>query len=376
MPGSIRIQNALMAGSLALGVGCSGLKNSVSVYAIPADGEPRGVSGLDFDGDGEPELLSLYQDSAVLGVYRLPARDATAGTRAGHDAQRFTLDGRASAIHRWTTQGRRPGFVAVFPSEGKVVAHAPSPQGWQRYLVYAGPTGPIEALPVDLDGDGLQDVALVSADDERQLVLVHNTGHGFASPTAVPLNPRPRATPTLAAADFQGNGLADLLCGMPTGSIDTAVPDHLRLFRGNQAGSLSDETWYAMPWPQRVATGDVDGDGNVDAVGFGRSGAWLAYGLGDGWLDKPRRVMSRSFVDGHVADLDGDGRAELVGLDNKRAELRVLSPVGPRRFTTVATFAVGQSPVSLAHIRRGPTSLLVTANARSSDFTVLEFEPT
>ena len=91
--------------------------------------------------------------------------------------------------------------------------------------------------------------------------------------------------------------------------------------------------WRVEKHPRFLA--DLTGDGRADIVGFGDAGVWTALSNGDGTFQAPRFVLANfGFkaggwrVDKHprfLADMTGDGRADIVGfgdagvLDGARA---------------------------------------------------------
>ena len=83
-------------------------------------------------------------------------------------------------------------------------------------------------------------------------------------------------------------------------------------------------SWSGQSWgpeqPRFVA--DLTGDGRADIVGFGLDGVWVSINNGNGTFQPPNMVLSAfSFhtgwmVERHprfLADLTGDGRADIVG---------------------------------------------------------------
>ena len=70
---------------------------------------------------------------------------------------------------------------------------------------------------------------------------------------------------------------------------------------------------------------DVDGDGKADVVGFGEAGAYVSLSQGDKfgepglWIDNYGYSAGGWRVDKHpriMADGDGDGKADVVGFGN------------------------------------------------------------
>jgi FG-GAP-like repeat len=83
-------------------------------------------------------------------------------------------------------------------------------------------------------------------------------------------------------------------------------------------------SWTGQSWgpeqPRLVA--DLTGDRTADIVGFGLEGVWVSLNNGNGTFQPPNMVLSAfSFhtgwtVERHprfLADLTGDGRADIVG---------------------------------------------------------------
>ncbi|MCJ8504546.1 VCBS repeat-containing protein [Kocuria flava] len=85
------------------------------------------------------------------------------------------------------------------------------------------------------------------------------------------------------------------------------------------------------------ALGDLNGDGRADVVGFGDAGVWVGYGRADGTFAAPALAV-RDFgwnqgwrVDRHprhVADVDGDGRDDLVGFGDAGVVVSYAQPGG------------------------------------------------
>ncbi|MFI7481822.1 FG-GAP repeat domain-containing protein [Kocuria sp. M1R5S2] len=83
--------------------------------------------------------------------------------------------------------------------------------------------------------------------------------------------------------------------------------------------------------------GDVNGDGRADVVGFGDPGTFVAYGQADGTFTAPQlKIRNFGTAQGWntaqhlrtVADVDGDGRDDLVGFGNAGVLVSYAQPDG------------------------------------------------
>ena len=128
-------------------------------------------------------------------------------------------------------------------------------------------------------------------------------------------------------ADLTGNGRADIV-GFGDAGVWTALGNGDGTFQearfvlanfGIEAGG-----WQVDKHPRVLA--DLTGNGHADIVGFGDAGVWTALGNGDGTFQDARFVLANFGieaggwqVDKHprfLADLTGNGRADIVGFGN------------------------------------------------------------
>ena len=177
----------------------------------------------------------------------------------------------------------------------------------------------------DLTGDGRPDivgfgmdgtwVALGNGDGTFQPATLVSGDFGFNLGWRVGTHPR-------FMADLTGDGRADILgfgfdgiwigLGHGDGTFEPAK------FVLAELGS--NQGWNA-DYPRFLA--DVTGDGVPDVVGFGMDGVWVALGIGEGRF-QPAALVSGDLasntgwrVGNHprfVVDVNGDGRADLIGI--------------------------------------------------------------
>ena len=160
-------------------------------------------------------------------------------------------------------------------------------------------------------------------------------------------------------ADITADGRADVVGFGDTG-VWTALSNGDGTFQP-PAVVLANFSVHAGGWrvdkhPRFLA--DLTGDGRADIVGFGDAGVWTALSNGDGTFQTPQFVLADLGyegggwrVDKHprvLADLTGDGRADIVGF----GDAGVLVPLsfGDGTFREQPLFVVP----NFGHRRSGP----------------------
>lgn len=121
------------------------------------------------------------------------------------------------------------------------------------------------------------------------------------------------------AADIVGFGNAGMYVSLNDGEGNFDDPYLAVNTFGYEAGG-----WRVSRHPRMLA--ELDGDGQADVVGFGNAGVYVALNLGDGVFESPRFVVDTFGyqaggwqVDRHprmMADCDGDGLDDIVGFGN------------------------------------------------------------
>ncbi|HEY6194567.1 MAG TPA: FG-GAP-like repeat-containing protein [Candidatus Eisenbacteria bacterium] len=180
------------------------------------------------------------------------------------------------------------------------------------------PTGAVSA---DLNGDGIQDVVLVTTGDGNLVTLLGQgaggVGNGsFAAPVSVATGSSPAC---LALLDVNADGILDAIVGAQGDNT-------LQLHLGQGGGGVGDGTFGpATPLdtlafaPTAIVTADFDEDGILDlAVAGGGTTLAMIRGLGtagvpDGTFAAPVTVNAGSQARGLVAyDWNGDGITDLA----------------------------------------------------------------
>jgi RHS repeat-associated protein len=173
---------------------------------------------------------------------------------------------------------------------------------------------------VDLTGDGLPDVLSIAGTRVR---CWRNRGDGWLDgPVVLPAVPAALSLdrPTVAFADLDGNGRVDLFTA--DRRIAVAYPADGRGGFAAEPVVFADRPDLRLADPSTRLT-DVDGDGVVDLLATGRDAFLLyRHRPGDGW-QQPRAVARVRDLDRfpdvafgergvRLADMTGDGLADLV----------------------------------------------------------------
>ena len=185
----------------------------------------------------------------------------------------------------------------------------------------------MDAVAADLDGDG--DIDLVVANEFGPNIILHNDGAGRFAEMSALLPDKLLDSEDIAVADFNADGRPDLLFVSEDTrdnelylAVEGGYEDHSENFR---AGGTSNA----------VASGDVDGDGDIDIVigNNGQNDLLLNDGAGVFTLATATNLPERASItqDVELADIDGDGDLDLVEANEDRN--RLLINDGRGRFT-------------------------------------------
>jgi hypothetical protein len=304
---------------------------------------------VDLDGDGRNELVVLAQREV-----RVYARDENG--RLG-EPRRYPLadEGCYGLLVRHVDEDERLDLLYLVPR---------SDYAWRVRFQRAGgefgpersfrvPTPRRRLVPIRVDErDAFASVNSRTGLIEFQALARHEEGPGPEDVMSI----RVYSTPTddngsqhYATGDLDGDGDLDLVVGDRRGA-------RVWLWTQDSGGVFATQVAFpSLSDIRSVVAGDVDGDGRhelfVASPGEGTIG--LSRMLADGRLSYPEPVVTGERpLDAAAVDLDGDGRVELCWLDRDDSKRSVVV----HRLQDDGSWAEGQR-VELADLRTDPLAI-------------------
>ncbi len=180
----------------------------------------------------------------------------------------------------------------------------------------------------DLNGDGKLDAVVADEGTFTVGVLLGNGDGTFQAIATYPVNVYPSE---IAIGDLDGDGKPDVV----------AATAGLTVLRGKGDGTLAAAVDSVIGvHPVTFALADLDGDGHLDAAAIGQDGALqIARGDGAGGFQKGARYPDdRGPYRIAIADLDKDGKPDIVLAELTAPVVRVLRGNGDGTFQQLADF--------------------------------------
>ena len=197
--------------------------------------------------------------------------------------------------------------------------------------------GPRAVIPADADGDG--DIDLIVADDlNLQIVCFLNDGSGaFPTNTTTANSAMGDELLDISAADFNSDG-----------NIDVATADDyvgVSVYLGTGGGSFAEPVQYATAANAEVlATGDLDGDGDVDIMALQFNEQSILRNEGNGtFVAGPAFGYPEGGTHPTLADYDSDGDLDLAFVDRLGVDLIIRFNEGDGSFVESRHIPVGAS---------------------------------
>lgn len=316
-----------------------------------------GAAPADVDGDGVPELL-VGSDRALVYAFTVATLSLGYSVNLSYAARTIETIGGDTDLGVGDIDGDGdPNDLVIFGSDGNTFVVTQSTLATDTYVLAtseadwrvtsASATVGADGSVADVDGDGIDDIIASSTSDHSVRVVSGGDLGGYyedydSAAAWLTLPTGDWWGLSVAATDWDGDGLADLAAGSDADAVcawpgDSTWPGVVDMCADGL--TLSSSASGELAGERIQAGGDVDGDGTDDLLvpayaanaGAGRlyvvRGADMAatgwagtLDLSSSWLviDGERAGDAFGFASGQgaepaaTADVDGDSRADLV----------------------------------------------------------------
>ncbi|MGF6425632.1 FG-GAP-like repeat-containing protein [Bradyrhizobium elkanii] len=320
------------------------LSNGVTFYSVALH-EIGHALGLDHY-DAAPAIMHTYATAGIRTLQQSDLDGIHALYGAPLDQVNFVVNNFAQ-VDGWSSADHDPRAVADVNGDGRADIVGFGQEGVYTSLATAnGGFGPVnfamsnfgqdqgwtsynqfERSLADINGDGRSDI--IGFGEAGTYIALASSGGFSAAKFSLSNFGQDQGWGSTdrylrKVADVNGDGRADVVGfgqagtyvahANPNDGLDPAIFS-LSNFGPNQGWSSADR------FPRSVA--DVNGDGRADIVGFGQAGVWVALANGSGGFTPPNLVLANFGQDqgwdsnDHylrtVADANGDGRADIFG---------------------------------------------------------------
>jgi hypothetical protein len=333
-------------------------------FSLPGSAFAFAVEDLDLD--GRPDVAAVHPSEGLVSVLLdrpsvllAPAATYTVGP-SPISIFAAPLDGNGSPDLAIIESGSSTVSILLNGGDGTFAA------GKTKLLSGS----PRAAQGADFDGDGDIDLVVTNMAAFNLKVLLGDGRGDFVEGVPIPVGDN---THSLTVADFDGDGRADVAVAHRNDQFVTGIVSWFRsrgdgTFEAPRDTSLQD----TGDVPRWIASGDLDGDGRLDMAVLGNDGGFLFLRSGgDGSFDL-RKVGETSteglgIFGGFILaqDLDGDGLLDLAAPWERRGEegLRILRGSGGGAFDPPEDIYLGGmiSAAGIADLDRDGRADLIAA---------------
>jgi hypothetical protein len=293
---------------------------------LPADGAWT-AEVCDLDGDGLPDLVMGMWENGVTQELNAIVYYGTPEGWSERATQRLPVPACTSVAAGDFDGDGRPELA--FASRGTLRVFPRTPFGFEPAVFTCLEVSADQISAADLDGDGYADLVVRAPDGRVTIYWGSRSGLDLRYPTAVPVPVDPLVPParrTFEDCTPDAHPLVRIL-RTPELTLFVARATAAHLVPVLPARRLGPSLELPCVRPMSAAVADIDGDGRLDLVLAAREPAdgsersWVYWG-GDGGYRPDRRTGLPSYraCDVAAADADGDGIADVALCQSHTAE--------------------------------------------------------
>jgi len=322
--------------SILLGNGDGTFEAAVT---YPVGVEPYGTVAGDFNGDGKLDLAVTNYGSATVSIL-LGNGD---GTFQPHTASAVGSGPSAIAAGDFNHDGKLDLVTANGDTNTISVLLGTGNGNFAPAVTYTTDGFPKSVAIADFNHDGKPDLAVANSGGQDISILLGNGNGTFQTAVNYPVPANTETPQTVAVGDFNGDGYPDVAVGMQTTPLVAiylgAGNGKFQLSNTYPAGACGNTTCGPT-----VAVADFNGDGKPDLATVGMT---VLLGKGDGTFPHPIDYTGDSPFSVATADFNGDGRMDLALANNpipgNAASVSILLGQTNGSFLPGASYLVGEA---------------------------------
>ena len=315
---------------------------------------PYSVSTGDLDGDGKPDMIVANTGAGTISVFLntsspgsvsfAPKTDLVTG-KSPHRivVSDISGDGKPEIL----VTNYDDGSVSIFRNNS-----VPGSLSFAAKTDIATGANPESLAVADLDGNGTADLVVTNSGGTSISIFTNKAGSGggidYSNPTLISYGETPGG---VTLADLDGDGKPDIV-------VSGAFSNNLSVFRNTGGGgSLSFALHIDYPAfvsPQQISVADLDGDGKPELIAGGNQTISISKNSSTpGNISFSPAVSAGTVPDVFtaIADLDGDGKPDIAAsaqFSNAAYLLRNESSSGNILLDAGQFYGVGNSPTHIA----------------------------
>ncbi len=285
----------------------------------------------DFDGDGHLDLAVPLAAAGTIQIYRGNG-DGTFAAPVSYPAPGFVT---SIAVGDFNGDGKPDIAAGAIYGVGVRIYLNDGSGGFGPSTLFPAGSVPSQVRVADFNGDGKLDLTVPDHNAGTNQVLLGDGHGGFGAPIATSGG----GGGFVVTGDFNSDGKVDL----------AVVASGVTILLGNGAGGFTVGNSYpfAAGGPTQIATADWNHDGHLDlVVGVINDSPQVYTFLGDGMgAFTPSTPIGENDAQGvAAADIDGDGRIDIVTADYADESVSFAKGNGRGSFAAIKTYPLPSHP--------------------------------